>query len=614
MCGIAGIHCLSPEERPRLFEIDQMIATMLYRGPDACGRTLVAPQTALGHARLSILDLSAAANQPFVLDEGELSVTYNGEIYNYIELAQELGELGHRFRTTSDTEVLLTAYKEWGLDFVTRLNGMWAFAIYDARRELLLCSRDRFGVKPFYYALTGGRFVFASEIKALLTIDPSLRKVNYGVLSAFLRSGVHSEVPETFFAGVSRLMPAHNLVVTRDKIVISRYWDYPTHQFSDIGAEEAAERLRELLVDSIRLRMRSDVPVGATLSGGVDSSALVCLLREVDHGARDTFTAAFPGESFDEAPTAGALADRLGMRSHPIAVGVDHFLPVLEQVVHHMDSPTQCPAVLPLWHIMERMRGRVVVALEGQGADELLGGYVDILLPYEVIDAIRLRRVGEAAATVSEYSKTWGWRTGAIWSGRAAAPWSHKAFRRWRGDEAVYSGPLKDAASVRPAESGLRFGDAVTAKLHEQHSNGLLTLLHYGDAVSMAHSIESRLPFLDYRLVEFGFRLPGRLKVRRGEGKLVLKDAVRHDVPPGILSQKRKLGFATPISRWFRTAPERTIYPVLRSARARGRGLFDVNALDRAVQRHIDGKVDLSSQIFRWITTEQWLQRFVDGD
>jgi asparagine synthase (glutamine-hydrolysing) len=259
------------------------------------------------------------------------------------------------------------------------------------------------------------------------------------------------------------------------------------------------------------------------------------------------------------------------------------------------------------------MRRTVVVALEGQGSDELFGGYVDTLLPYALADDLKRAAPGEAIGHLRDYIEDWGLWNATAWTARSVMPWSHKWFRRWRGDESVYTDLLQVGDGVAGPDSDLRFGDAITAKLHEQHTRGLRTLLHYGDAVSMAHSVESRLPFLDYRLVELGFRLPGRFKVRGARGKLVLKEAVQKEVPASILLTP-KLGFATPIAHWFRTEPESTIYPVLRSERCRGRGLFNMPALERAVDRHITGKVDLSSQIFRWITTEIWLQRFIDGD
>lgn len=613
MCGIAGIYTIGSRDPIDAREIDQMIGTMPYRGPDASGILNAADGIALGHVRLAILDLSAAANQPFTLDGGDLAITFGGEIYNYIELGEELTALGHHLRTTCDTEVLLTAYKQWGPAFVRRLNGMWSFAIYDSRNDSLFCSRDRFGIKPFYFAITGGRFLFASEVKALLAVEPSLRKVDYATLGAFLRWGLHSEVPNTFFASVTRLMPGHNLLVTRAGVQNERYWNYPTDHLTDIGSQEASRHVRELLLDSLSLRLRSDVPVGSTLSGGVDSSAIVCLLREIDSRPLDTYTAAFPGFAFDESAQANSLAKKLGMRPHSIPVEGHQLLSILGDVVYHMDSPTQCPAVIPLWRIMERMKQNVVVALEGQGADELFGGYVDTLLPYVFADDVRRRDAGAAMALVHDYTQTWGWWNAGAWTARAMAPWSHKWFRKWRGDESVYATLLRANGAFENSDSG-QFGDSVTTKLHEQHAGGLRTLLHYGDAVSMAHSIESRLPFMDYRLVEFGFRLPGHLKVSGAEGKVVLKDAVRSDVPGHLLQSRRKLGFATPIASWFRSDPERTIYPVLRSERCLARGLFNTQALERAVQRHIDGKVDLSSQIFRWISTEIWFRHFIDGD
>lgn len=614
MCGIAGLFQMADAGPVSAGSLERMIATMPHRGPDASGARVVAPGVGLGHVRLSILDLRPESNQPFEIDGGDYTVTFNGEIYNFVELREELEALGHRFRTRSDTEVLLVAYKEWGEAAVQRFNGMWAFAIYDRRRDLLFCSRDRFGVKPFNYALHEGRFVFASEVKAMLAVAPGLARPAWAPISLSLRNHVGEQLEDTFFAGVKRLRPAHNLIVTRDGVELRRYWDYPRDSLGDIGMEEAAERVRELLVDAIRLRLRSDVPVAMTLSGGVDSCAIACLLRSFHDAPFESYTAAYPGEPFDEAPVAEKLADSLRMKPHLVPALAGEFLPTLRQIVRHVESATYSPAVMPLWNIMREMRRNVTVALEGQGADELFGGYVDMNFPPLLADLLGSGRLSAAAAALRAQSRNVGWSSTLLWCVRDVAPWTHGVLRRLRGDEKVYIGGLAKAAPVPPLpEDRPRFADHLTTALYEQHRGTLVALLHYGDAISMAHSIESRLPFMDYRLVELGFRLPGALKMRDGFGKKVLREAVRRDVPAEILAPRRKLAFQTPVSRWIREAPEKTAYPVLRSERCRQRGIFDPKRLEEALARHISGSVDLGNHIFRWIMTELWFQEFIDA-
>lgn len=613
MCGIAGIYNQTSGQPVMEQELASMLYTMPHRGPDASGIWRGAQGIGLAHVRLAIIDLRPESNQPFASSDGDIVMTYNGEIFNYLELRQELKDLGHQFRTNSDTEVLLTAYRQWGQDVCRRLNGMWAFAIYDRRKDLLFCSRDRFGIKPFYYAVIDGRLIFASEVKALLAISRKLAAIDPGAVSKLMRASIAGHVPEHFCRGVRRLPSAHNMIVERSgNLLLKRYWDYPATIDRSISFEAACERFRELLLDSIRLRMRSDVPVGTTLSGGVDSSTIVCLLRTFYNGEHQAFTAEFKGTEYDESVAAGHLASRLELTHHRIASLPFDFLGTLTRIVHHMDGPTQCPATVPLWNIMRSMRGRIVVALEGQGADELLGGYYR-QAPAAVFDAVRAghwRQAGRHLQWLVRHSSPL--RAGLELT-RAIMPSSHLTWRLLRGDESVYSGCLAKGPD-KHADRGDApiYPESLANELRRNHEGGLSTLLHYGDVISMAHSMESRLPFMDYRLVEFVFSLPGEFKVRDGSGKVLLKEAVRGLVPEFIIDNPYKLGFVVPIREWFRDQPDETVYPVLLSDRCRQRGLFEPKALERALRRHVSGRVDLSSQIFRWLTLELWCQELFD--
>ena len=613
MCGIAGVFNQQATRAVERETLLAMVGAMHHRGPDAQG-VAVSGGIGLGHARLSILDLSPEANQPFDSSCGRFSITYNGEIFNYLELRDELEGLGHRFRTHCDTEVLLQAYQEWGSESVNRLNGMWAFVIYDRERDELFCSRDRFGIKPFVYALSRGRFLFASEIKSLLCVEPELASPDLATLSMIMRSPEGYRMEETCFAAVKRLSPAHNMVVSRDGIEINRYWDYPIHSDDSIGFEEASEELRAKLLDAVRLRMRSDVPVGSTLSSGVDSSTIVSLVRTLFDGHHDTFSAAYPGEPFDESGRAERLSSDLGMTPHLVPAVSEDFLASLDRCVRHLEGPIRSPAVLPLWNIHRLARTRVTVVLEGQGADELLAGYPHPCFVPAMRERLRRGRYKEALTELRWQSKTLGIKPVLLFGGRALLPGAQDLYTRIRGDASVYSG---DLASVEPRMPGRLIpappmDDVLNATLRTQHERGLVNLLHYGDSISMAHSLESRLPFMDYRLVEFAFRLPGHFKMRNGYGKAILRNAVRADVPEDILWKRSKLAFRTPVERWFRERPEETVYPVLKSEACRKRGIFDPVALDRALERHRSGKVDLSHIIYRWLMTELWFQRFID--
>lgn len=613
MCGIAGIYDYTGESSVTERELMAMIRTMPHRGPDACGIWRGVKGVGLAHVRLAIIDLRPESNQPFMSTDGDIAMTYNGEIFNYLELRKELEGLGHRFRTNSDTEVLLMAYRQWGQEMCQRLNGMWAFAIYDQRQDMLFCSRDRFGIKPFYYAKVNGRLIFASEVKALLAVFQKPAEIEPSAVSKLMRASIAGHVPEHFCRGVWRLPAAHNMIVKRSRSsLLKRYWDYPANIDRSISFEAACERFRALLIDAIRLRMRSDVPVGTTLSGGVDSSTIACLLRTFYNGEHRAFTAEFQGSPLDESSAANHLAIRLGLKHHRIASPLPDFLATLTRIIHHMDGPTQCPATLPLWNIMQSMHGRIVVALEGQGADELLGGY-HTHVPAAIFDAVRAGRWRQVGQYLQWLARQSGPLRGGLEVIRALVPSAHRTFRRWRGDESVYSGCLTkgpDEQADRP--DAPVYAESLANELRRSHEGGLSTLLHYGDAISMAHSIESRLPFMDYRLVEFVFSLPGEFKVRDGSGKVILKEAVRGSVPDFILDNPHKIGFFVPIRGWFRDRPEETVYPVLLSDACRQRGLFEPKALERALRRHVSGHVDMSDQIFRWLTLELWCRNILD--
>ena len=399
MCGVVAI--LDSSGKPvSAAELERVLETIGHRGPDGSGTWCEVDGVGLGHVRLAVIDLSHDSDQPFVSNDGALVLSYNGEIFNYVELRSELADLGHAFRTQSDTEVLLAAYEEWGHAVCSHLNGMWAFAIYDVRKRELFCSRDRFGIKPLYYASVGDRLLLASEVKALLAAEPSLRQLEPDAVSKLMRASLSGHVPEHFCRGVRRFPAAHNMVAKLGGApVFRRYWDYPAVIDRGIAFEAACEQFRALLVDAVRIRMRSDVPVGTTLSSGMDSSSIVCLLRTFHSGQHQAFTAQFADSEYDESAAAGGLARELGLTHFGIPTSVD-FLATLERVVHHMDGPTECPATLPLWNIMRAMRERIVVCLEGQGADELLGGYYQTVAPAAVLDAVRAGRWRQAGVAL----------------------------------------------------------------------------------------------------------------------------------------------------------------------------------------------------------------------
>ncbi|CAM2010584.1 asparagine synthase (glutamine-hydrolyzing) [Acanthopleuribacter pedis] len=622
MCGIAGIFNLNSDRAVVQRELDLMQRAMVHRGPDGAGTFLPDPELGLVHVRLAIIDLVAASNQPFHFREAGLSLVFNGEIYNYLELREELLKQGYAFQTASDTEVLLKGYHAWGEAVVDRLNGMWAFAIWDAGNRRLFCSRDRFGIKPFNYAEVGGRFLFGSEIKSLLAVEPSLAEPNWNALSLIMRRSIGAQSPQTCFRQVHRLPPAHNLTVDGDGVKLRRYWDYPTHQNREISYEAACEEVNRLMKNAVRLRMRSDVPVGVALSSGLDSSVIACLAAQV-HTNLETFTSVYEQGYRSEFPDARKLAESVGLRANGITMEGKNVIEVLSRCLHHLESPHASPAILPYWNITGAARRKVTVFLEGQGADELLAGYLDRLLFAHFRDLIGRGRFGQIGQDVRSLYQTAKKEQSIGSSGgpktyfanfmRGMMPWAQPLYQRWRGDGGLYIGPWNRQPIFPDFQQPHPDYDQVNRDLRRQMEQNLVNLLHYGDAISMAHALESRLPFLDVHLVEFMFSLPGSFKFRDGLGKKILRDAMRPDVPEEVLFRRFKMGFTSPIAQWLREHSEDVVHPILFSPECRDLGIFDRARLEKMVGEHVRGEANYASQIFRWISMVLWHRQFIKG-
>jgi asparagine synthase (glutamine-hydrolysing) len=621
MCGIAGIFNLTSNIPVSNQELLRMNQAQRHRGPDASG-TFLQNNIGLAHVRLASIDVASHSDQPFHYEDAGLVVCFNGEIYNYIEVRKSLVQHGYRFQTDSDTEVLVKAYAEWGEDMLSRLNGMWAFAIFDKAKNKLFCSRDRFGIKPFNYSTTNGRFIFASEIKALLAIEPSLAQPDYSALSLVLKKSIGAQNINTCFEQVSRLPPGHQLVVQDGKLDMKRYWSFPEDTL-DITYDEAVEQLAELLEDSVHLCMRSDVPVGVALSSGLDSSSIAQLAQQGSNKHLNTFTSVYEDQHHSEFPAAKALAESLGLIPNAVPFHADNFIPHLSKVVYHLESPHSSPATLPYWEIARTSSQKVKVLIEGQGADELMAGYVNNCLSSAIFDLCRQRQFKQALNELrtvyqtSKIEKSYG-VIGPLYYAqmfvRSIFPWTHGIYRHIRGDEQVYQGELKRTAvpHLALAADG-NTKERLNSTLKNQMSSGLINLLHYGDAISMAFGLESRVPFLDYRLVEFCFRLPGSFKYRNGFGKAILRDAMRSNLPSSIVDTRNKFGFTVPYAQWFRDHPEQTIENILFSQRCRERGLFEPTKMRKFIDAHLYKNKNHASQIFRWIMTELWFQRFIDS-
>ncbi len=579
MCGIAGQVRLDRPPYPA--EIGGMLDLLAHRGPDGAGTWTAPggglPHVALGHRRLAILDLSDAAAQPMV-DAGDgaagavgaIALTYNGEIYNYLEIRAELEARGHRFRSRSDTEVLLRAYREWGADCLPRLNGMFAFALWDGGRRELFAARDRFGEKPFHYLWDPrrGLFAFASELKALLALPEAGRELDERALYRFVAFQELAGAEQTLWQGIRRLPAASWLRLTWNgsglDLAVRRWWDIDLEQEEDLSLDRAAPIFAELFADSVRLRLRSDVPVGSSLSGGLDSSAVVCQVHALGAAAgQRTFTARMEVPELDEGRYVAAVAAATGVPGHEVWPRDADLTALFPRLCRHLEEPFLSTSQLAQ-HLVMRLASEhgVTVLLDGQGADELLGGY----RPYFLVRAADLAERRRLLALLAEWR---GFRA------RRATPFPLTAkallarllpagLRRrpapqgpaglW-GQLARYFDPawLAGFRAEQPPALPVSRRDGLTRRLYADTMNGeLQELLRYGDRNSMAWSREVRQPFLDHRLAELAFRLPATAKLHRGETKVLLRRALAGRVPAAVLARQDKLGYQAPLLTWLR--------------------------------------------------------------
>lgn len=614
MCGICGIVAL---DRPAEEETTRaMLDALRHRGPDGTG-FYTAPGIALGHARLAIIDLSDGGRQPFASDDGALQLLHNGEIFNYLELRAELEQLGHRFRTETDTEVVLRAYQEWGPSCVERFNGMWALALWDEGARRLFCSRDRFGIKPFVFRHEGSRFAFASEPRAFLR-DPSFRaRANPAAVRDFLAQGHTDHLEETFFAGVRQLPPGHSLTFDEDGLRLERYW---TLEPRDPPADPVAA-FRELFLDSIRLRLRSDVPLGTALSGGLDSSAVAVaidhLLRTEQEHARPvgerqrTFTAYFGDAGFDERPFAQAVVEQILSEPRWLTFDEEGLLDALPEVVAAQGEPFGSTSVVAQWFVMrEAAEAGLKVMLDGQGGDEVLAGY-RTTYGYRLADLLAGGRVRQLAAELRAFPEPARALPAALLTPflPQSARWSLRG-RRSRADLLVHES-LRERTSPPPAPPAGRMPDRLRSQYHLILAQlGLPELLRYEDRNSMAHSLEGRVPFLDHRLVELLYGLAARELYERGTTKVVLRRAFADLLPRTVAARRDKLGFVTPERRFFDGRLGAFAEEVFRSPELRDRGLVDGDEALERLQRHRAGS-PAGFELWRALSVELWARRYL---
>ncbi len=643
MCGITGFFDRGgiDLERVRFHDINDSVS---YRGPDgfgyACFR-LDPPEArlvsfahegpiqteenvtlALGHRRLAVIDLSPNAAQPMASQTGGSWITYNGEIYNYIELRNELAS-EYDFRTTSDTEVILAAYERWGEECVHHFNGIWSFALADLKNAKLFCSRDRFGVKPFHYFYNGSQFVFGSEIKQLLHFAFVPRRINDDVVYDYLAFGAVDHAEETFFASIRRLMQGSNLVLDlRDgSIRGSRYYHPGFEKNVQITLPEASEEFRRLLSDSVRLQLRADVEVGSCLSGGLDSSSIVCLIR--DHmktgspeRAQHTFSSHFEDEEANELEYMQEVIRETGARSHFTYPSGEDLVKDLDRIVFHQEEPFGSTSIFAQWSVFKLVKENdIKVMLDGQGADEMLAGYVGLYSAY--FHQLRAKRqycglLKETRRYASVHRK----------------PWAKVLMEQCRGALSVARGRANgngtvpdwlDVEFARACAQGSMYGETMRlkpfgVKEHLENKlyqmtfiNNLQALLRYEDRNSMAFSVESRVPFLDHRLVEFILGLPSRFKLRDGYTKRVLRDAMAGVLPEKVRWRVGKLGFATPERKWQNEMLGPVIEKAIQDERVR-RYIQPEKAAEYFARSRTSAAADFAS--WRWLNLSLWMKAY----
>ncbi|MGJ4728868.1 asparagine synthase (glutamine-hydrolyzing) [Luteimonas sp. SDU101] len=619
MCGIAGIVRLdgAPVSADSVAVLTDLIA---HRGPDDAG-VHVDGHVGLGHRRLSIVDLSPAGHQPMPSSDGSLWIVFNGEIYNHEALRLELQALGHGFRSTTDTEVILAAYRQWGEACVQRFEGMWAFAIWEPARQRLFCSRDRLGIKPFYYALTPAGFAFASEIKAVLASGLVPVRPNHEALRLQLLYRVRASNETTCFEGVLQLPPAHNAVLEGGRWRRARYWNAEDALASRGAGGDHAARFREEISRAVHSHLRSDVPVGACLSGGLDSGTLVALAARETASPLRTFSVTYPGTVHDESRYIHALRGKIG-NLHGTDTSPDgrDLIDVLERSTWHYEEPVWGGSVYSWWQVMKSVNaGGIKVVLNGQGADELLAGYpryyptyLRQLLLSGRAGALRHNFEGFRAQQ-GDLSRLGLWRELATpfwpdWLRRAA----RVAGRGSAFDDSFLSPELR-ALSSPAAEALARraFSDLDTHLLSDLTVTRLPELLQAEDRFSMAFSIESRVPFLDRAFVEYGIALPAAQKIDNGVTKVVLREAMRGIVPDETLDRRDKQGYPTPANDWLRSVGVDYAGDLISSRAFRERGVFDAAASSRAFERWRRGQGALPG-LWTWLSAENWYRQYVD--
>jgi asparagine synthase (glutamine-hydrolysing) len=629
MCGIVGFNW---DEKALL---KQMMDSIKHRGPDQCG-TYTDKDISFGHQRLSIIDLSEKGRQPIFNEDNTIAVIFNGEIYNYKLLKKILEDKGHRFYTGTDTEVIVHAYEEYGKDCANHFNGCFAFAIWDSNRKELYLIRDRLGVKPLYYLNLGDKFLFASEIKALLEFPEFVRKLNPSALHSFLSFRCNHTF-ETMFKGICKVPPGHVLKYSDHNVELSRYW-HP-----QIGAEKQSElyyssRIRRFMEDAVRMRLMSEVPLGVYLSSGIDSASIVGLMSHISPEPVETFSVGFgAANEFNELSNASRTAEYFKTNHHEIMVEADT-AKLLPKIVWHLDEPMSDATSIPVYLLSEKAKKYVTVVLTGDGGDEAFGGYEQFkFMKYhhrflkKVPQSVRKA----AAASVSlippkllnhlfEYSESLGIEGMNRFSEFATSNDDLKAYLSLvsvfneREKKSLYASSLDfnslNASLMSELRSCLNAKDAFMNKIINMDTSLILAedMLMKTDKNTMAHAVEARVPFLDYNIMELSYKIPPSLKIAGMTEKYILRKAMSDVLPRPILTRK-KSRFFVPIDSWFESGLIELAKNILSEETIKKRGIFDYTYVDKAFKGYKESKLYFSRQIWSLVNFEIWCRTYLDN-
>jgi len=624
MCGIAGIINLDAGQPVDLDRLQRMRDALRHRGPDGDGVWREGP-VGLAHRRLSIVDIAGGA-QPMTTDGNEW-IVFNGEIYNHPELKPQLESMGHRYRTRSDTETILHIYKDAGENCVESLRGMFAFAIWDRQKRQLLLARDRMGIKPLYYALTDQHLLFASEIKAILASGYIRPALNERVIPEYLATGFVAGA-ETFFRGIRKLLPGRTMTWSAgSRGHERRYWrlpDSPTGTPANLKVH--ADELRARLSDAVRSHLMSDVPIGLFLSGGIDSTGLAALMASMVKEPIKTFSVGFPEKEGNELHYARLAAQSIHSDHHEVIITGDDFFRALPRLIWHEDEPIAFPSSVPLYFVSALAREHVKVVQTGEGSDELFCGYNR----YRVT-AWNTRLGGAYGRVMPAFARN------AISRAVAALPWPA---RRYLGRTFLTVAPgvrslfFENFAFFNENTRQALLGDALRSRdpfdelmrCYDESGGGILDrmtrtdlqtylveLLMKQDQMSMAASVESRVPFLDHKFVEYVVSLPAETKLRGWRTKAILREALRDLIPPQILT-RRKMGFPTPVGSWLKRQFAPLVEEFVSGPRAAGRGLFNADVVKGMVEEHRFGRIPQGTRLWLLMNLEIWHRIFIDGE